>query len=176
MRHWAVPSRWPAGRLCGACTACHCRLRQCMWPVTVNVTQLPAVSYDILDKSGQVALPAEGVNHVETPLSQLQAPHRVSSCAKRKSHATVSKSHGDTRNEGHMDPNSCAGGLCAYHVFRMRSVLIMSWGHRAGAASTQHVNVIWMRGHAIATRSGCPWWCALGAHSLFALPAGDCAL
>ena len=54
--------------------------------VHVNVNNLLAISKSDFDNSGEAGPQAEGVNHLETPLRQLQVSHRASSCAKRGGH------------------------------------------------------------------------------------------
>ena len=48
----------------------------------VNVNNLLAISQSDCYNSGEPGPQAEGVNHLETPLRQLQVTHRASSCAK----------------------------------------------------------------------------------------------
>ena len=63
--------------------------------VHVNVNNLLATSKSDFDNSGEPGPQAKGVNHLETPLRQLQVTHRASSCAKR---AIVFETQGGTRN------------------------------------------------------------------------------
>ena len=57
--------------------------------VNVNVNNLLAISKSDFDNSGEPGPQAEGVNHLETPLRQLQVTHRASSCAKRGGHVQL---------------------------------------------------------------------------------------
>ena len=57
--------------------------------VNVNVNNLLAISKSDIDNSGEPGPQAEGVNHLETPLRQLQVTHRASSCAKRGGHVQL---------------------------------------------------------------------------------------
>ena len=67
--------------------------------VNVNVNNLLAISRLDFDNSGEPGPQAKGVNHLETPLRQLHATHRASSCAKRGGHVQLcSKPRGGTRN------------------------------------------------------------------------------
>ena len=67
--------------------------------VNVNVNNLLAISKLDLDNSGEPGPQAKGVNHLETPLRQLHATDRASSCAKRGGHVQLcSKPRGGTRN------------------------------------------------------------------------------
>ena len=63
--------------------------------VNVNVNNLLAISKSDFDNSGEPGPQAKGVNHLETPLRQLQVTHRASSCAKRGGHVQLcSKARG----------------------------------------------------------------------------------
>ena len=67
--------------------------------VNVNGNNLLAISKLDFDNSGEPGPQAKGVNHLETPLRQLHATHRASSCAKRGGHMQLcSKPRGGTRN------------------------------------------------------------------------------
>ena len=67
--------------------------------VNVNVNNLLAISKLDFDNSGEPGPQAKVVNHLETPLRQLHATHRASSCAKRVGHVQLcSKPRGGTRN------------------------------------------------------------------------------
>ena len=67
--------------------------------VNVNVNNLLAIPKLDFDNSGEPGPHAKGVNHLETPLRQLHATHRASSCAKRGVHVQLcSKPRGGTRN------------------------------------------------------------------------------
>ena len=57
--------------------------------VHVKVNNLLAISESDFDNSGELGPQAEGVNHLETPLRQLQVTHRASSCAKRGGHVQL---------------------------------------------------------------------------------------
>ena len=54
--------------------------------VNVNVNNFLAISESDFDNSGEPGSQAEGVNHLETSLTQLYITHRASSCAKRGGH------------------------------------------------------------------------------------------
>ena len=60
-----------------------------MLDVIGNVNNLLSISKSDSDSSGEPGPQAEGVNHLETPLRQLQVTHRTSSCAKRGGHVKL---------------------------------------------------------------------------------------
>ena len=67
--------------------------------VNINVNNLLAISKLDFDNSGEPGPQAKGVNHLETPLRQLHATHRASSCAERGGNVQLcSKPRGGTRN------------------------------------------------------------------------------
>ena len=57
--------------------------------VNVNVNNLPAISIQDFDDSGESGPQAGGLNHLETPLRQLLVTHGASSCAKRGGHVQL---------------------------------------------------------------------------------------
>ena len=54
--------------------------------VDANVNVFLAISESDFDNSGEPGPQAKGVNHLETPLRQLNITHRACSCAKRGCH------------------------------------------------------------------------------------------
>ena len=57
--------------------------------VNVNVHNLLAISESDFNNSGEPGTQAKGVNHPLTPLRQLHASHRASSCPMRGGHVRL---------------------------------------------------------------------------------------
>ena len=80
---------WPMAWGCDfkeGCIRCKCKCK----------CSLLAISESEFDNnSGEPGAQAKGVNHLETPLRQLHATHRASSCAKRGGHVCGSSDGGN---------------------------------------------------------------------------------